>query len=387
MNAGRHLRIAGLGLFALTRRPVHVTGIVIVYSLLVAIAASIFLYVDAMRAEARRLLGDGPDLIVQRLAGGRHDTIPLARMHDTAAIRGVASVVPRVWGYLFDAPSGVTLTVWGLASLPDAELRLDEGSIPVEGECLVGRGFADVRLLEIGERLPLRAANGELFAPRVAGVFTSDSAILTNDLLVVTAADARSLFSIPADEATDFAVRLHNPQEAGTVSQKILERWADSRTISHAQLIATYDAIFDWRGGIWAAVLLLLAAAFAVLVWDTASGMTNEEYRMLGLLKAVGWSARELMEFRVWQGAIVSILSCTTGLLLALIHVVLFDGSLIGRAIKGWSVLYPTFPLRPQVDGYVLLFAMALSVIPYTAATLIPAWRASVSDPDDVMRT
>lgn len=301
-------------------------------------------------------------------------------------MRGVARVEPRVWGYLFDAPSGVTLTVWGLETLDDAELHLEEGTIPRKGECLVGRGFADARLIEIGERLPLRAASGELFAPRVAGVFTSDSAILTNDLLVVTAEDARSIFSIPSDEATDFAVQLHNTLESDTVSRKVLEEWADSRTISHQQLIATYDAIFDWRGGIWTATLLLVVAAFAVLVWDTASGLTSEEYRLLGLLKAVGWSARELMELRVWQGAIVSLLSCATGFLLALIHIVVFDGSLIGRAIKGWSVLYPTFPLRPQLDGYALLLAMALSVVPYTAATLIPAWRASITDPDTVMR-
>ena len=45
-----------------------------------------------------------------------------------------------------------------------------------------------------------------------------------------------------------------------------------------------------------------------------------EEYRAIGVLKAVGWSPRNVLELTVWEGTIVSLLSVLTGLVAAQIH-------------------------------------------------------------------
>jgi ABC-type lipoprotein release transport system permease subunit len=41
----------------------------------------------------------------------------------------------------------------------------------------------------------------------------------------------------------------------------------------------------------------------------------------------------------------------------------------------------------PAVDGFHLTVLFFLTVLPYTAATIVPAWLAATADPDAAMRS
>ncbi|MEZ5722219.1 MAG: hypothetical protein R3D59_11655 [Paracoccaceae bacterium] len=49
-------------------------------------------------------------------------------------------------------------------------------------------------------------------------------------------------------------------------------------------------------------------------------------------------------------------------------------------------MIYPDFRLAPVIDGMQLSTLFLLTVLPYTAAVLVPIWRAASADPDQVMR-
>lgn len=386
----RHLRIFDFAIAALVRSPAKTLVTITVYSVLVAAVVSLMLYVKACRREAHGLLAEAPDIVVQTIRGGRHNLTPSARADTIRDIRGVGAVKPRVWGYSFDPPSGATFTVWGAESVPmDAFEFTDEALAEhgIEGGCAVGSGLADHRFLGIGDRLPLRRWDGTLYAPRVLGIFESSSALLTNDLVVIPTEKVRRLFGIEPDLATDIAVEVYNPYETATVAGKILEIFPDARTITKSQILQTYDAVFDWRGGMWAAILLSCISAFAILVWDKGTGVTEREYRNVGLLKATGWRSRDIMELKLFEGAAVSSVSLTAGFVLAQIHLLWFDGFVFSRTLKGWSVLYPSFPVHAALDLPTALFCLAMVAVPYAAANVIPAWRISITDPDIVLRS
>lgn len=386
----RHLRIFDFAVATLRRRPAKSLVVILVYSILVAAIASLMMYVTAFRREARFLLAESPEVIVQRLRGGRHELIPVERAEFIRTIRGVGRVTPRVWGYYFDPPTGMTLTLWGADSLPLESLAFEDGDLPgddfIDG-CVVGSGVADARFLGIGDRLPIKGSDGSLFAPRVVGLFRSSSSLLTNDLVVLNTDHLRRVFGIEPRLATDLAVEVHNPHEVATVAKKIQERWPDARTITRSQILRTYDAAFDWRGGVWAAFMASCVAAFCILVWDKGTGLSAEEFRTIGLLKATGWKSREVMEFKLYEGVIVSSISFLTGLILAQVHLIWFNGFVFARVIKGWSVQFPSFEIAPQLDASTLLICGALTVAPYVAANLVPSWRASVIDPDVALRS
>jgi len=386
----RHARILDFAISSMLRSRARSLVVIAVYAALVALFASLLVFVDALRRETRLLLGGAPDLIVQRIRGGRHELMPVSRAAAIRDIRGVSDAAPRVWGYTFDPPTGATLTLWAADSVPAGSLDFQEGALPGEGDdavCVVGSGVAEARFLGTGDRLPLKTADGDLVAPRVTGIFSVASSLLTNDLVVLPGGTARRVLGMPADECTDLAVFVRNPREVDTVARKIAEAWPDARAISRQQILRTYDAVFDWRGGLWAAFLASLVAAFCVLVWDKASGLSAEQYREIGILRAVGWRSREVLELKVWEGAIVSTISVLTGLLAAQVHLVVFDGALFARILKGWSVLFPSFELAPRLDVFTGLLCLLLAAVPYIAATLVPAWRAAIIDPDTIIRS
>ena len=49
-------------------------------------------------------------------------------------------------------------------------------------------------------------------------------------------------------------------------------------------------------------------------------------------------------------------------------------------------MLYPEFRLVPSLDFGQLAAIFFLTVVPYTATTIVPSWRAATIDPDTVMR-
>jgi ABC-type lipoprotein release transport system permease subunit len=280
------------------------------------------------------------------------------------------------------------VTLWRADSIPAEALVFDDGEVGDGPDgCAVGMGLADARFIGVGDRLPLMGADGRIVAPRVRGVFSAESSILTNDLVVMPTSQLRRLFTMDAAVATDLFFNDTATTEIYTVAGKIQAMWPDVRTISRPQILRTYDAVFDWRGGVWVALLLSSIAAFSILVWDKGTGLSAEEYRTLGVLKAVGWRTRDVLELKLWEGVITSGTAVLLGLIAAQVHVLWFDGALFSRVLRGWSVLFPAFDLRPNLDLRTLLLLLVLAVLPYVVASLVPSWRAAITDPDSIIRS
>lgn len=385
----RHLRILDHAVATLLQNPLKTLVVISVYSMLVATVVSLVLYVDAHQREAEALLTSAPEIVVQRLRGGRHELMPMARAAEIRSIRGVGDVTPRVWGYSYDPPTRATLTLWGAESVPPEALERDDAeplSMAAGGRCVVGSGVADARFLGTGDRLPFRCHDGGLAAPTVVGVFRSDSALLTNDLVVMPNELARRILGVDGAECTDLAVWVPNPNEVDTVVRKVLELWPDVRVVTRRQMLQTYRAVFDWRGGLWLLVVGGSIVAFGILVWDKATGLSAEELQAVGILKAVGWKTTDVMELKAAEGLVISSIALLTGLILAEVHLIVFNGAVFAGIVKGWSVLYPSFEVAPELGAYGLLICVPLAVLPYVAASLIPSWRAAVTDPDTAMR-
>ena len=148
----------------------------------------------------------------------------------------------------------------------------------------------------------------------------------------------------------------------------------------------TYDSVFSWRSGVVVAVLIGSVLAFIIFAWDRASGLSAEERREIGILKAIGWETSDVIQMKFWEGAVVSLTSFLVGVLGAYAHVFLTSSALFEPVLKGWAVIYPEFRLVPFVDAYQIAVLFFLTVVPYTVSTIVPSWRAATIDPDAVMR-
>ncbi|MGB4875669.1 MAG: ABC transporter permease, partial [Candidatus Competibacter sp.] len=111
-------------LAALFRRKTRNLGLLLVYTLLVFLFASVLLLSQGLRREAAVLLHGAPEVIVQRLIAGRHDLLPAAWLDSLRQIRGVGEARGRLWGYYYDpvVKANYTLMVAPERRLADREI-------------------------------------------------------------------------------------------------------------------------------------------------------------------------------------------------------------------------------------------------------------------------
>ncbi len=359
----------------MARRRGRNLGLFLAYTLVVFLISGVVLYGDALRREARALLADAPELVVQRLTAGRHDLIPAGWTETLAGLRGVTAVQGRLWGYHYDPALGANLTLW--VPLEDA---------PLPGQVQIGSALAREKGLGRDDVLSFRDAYGKPFPFAVAGTLERQSELANADLMLVNEKDFRAFFAFPQGMFTDLALSVRNPREVRKVAEKVLERLPAARVISREEMARTYEAAFNWRQGLLLSVLSVLLLAFALLAWDKASGLSAEERREIGILKAVGWETGDVLAMKLWEGGLLSLTAFLAGYILAWLHVFHADAPLFTAVLKGWSVLYPRFALVPEVNVAQLASLAFLTVLPYVAATLVPVWRAATLDPDGVMR-
>lgn len=383
----RRLKILEFALSSLWRRRAKSLSIIAVYAFTIAVLGSILLLTHSLRVEAGLILTGAPDLVVQRVLAGRHDLIPVEYAEALRGIPGVGAVVPRVWGYYYDALTGSNYTMVGFDDRPPFEIELLEGTLPAgPTQVAVGEGVARVRSTGVGHELILIDSDNLGVVFDVVGVFRSESNILTNDLVVVRNPDLVDFFGIPDGRAIDLALEVYNPNEIPTVAAKVKRMYPDTRPIARNEILRTYDAVFNWRSGMLLTLFASALIAFSILAWDKATGISAEEKREIGILKAVGWGTSDVLELKLWEGTAISVTAFLLGLIAAWVHVFFFGATLLAPVIKGWSVIFPDFRFTPYVDLYQVFVMGCLTVVPYVACTIAPSWKSAITDPEEVMR-
>jgi ABC-type lipoprotein release transport system permease subunit len=371
----RQRNILGFTLFSLLRRKRKNIALISVYSLVVFSLASVMFFTHSIRKEASIILEGSPEMIIQRLVAGRHELIPVGYIDKIREIRGVSSVKGRLWGYYYDPIVGANYT-----------LIVPEGDEQNTGKITIGEGISRTRLVLEGDTMEFRTYDGFLIHLEIKDKISSESELISSDLILISETDFRKLFDIPMGYATDLALQVKNLRELSTIAVKVAQLLPDTRQILRDEILRTYDAVFNWRGGILLVILLGAMLAFIIFAWDKASGLSSEEKGEIGILKAIGWETSDVILMKFWEGVAVSLSSLLTGMTLAYLHIFFGSAMLFESVLKGWAVLYPHFRMVPFIDASQVVALFFLTVIPYTVATIIPAWRAATVDPDSVMR-
>jgi ABC-type lipoprotein release transport system permease subunit len=389
-SLSRHLNILDYALASLWRRVGKNFSILAVFAGVIFLVASFQMVTRALTETAALALRSAPEITVQRMTAGRQATIPGDYAEKLSSIYGIRDIVPRVWGYYFDEVEGANFTVMGVDAqrMPLGErlgLTLAKGEMPEPGEmgmAVVGHSVQEIVTRKGGRLLTMYRPDLSMASFEIAGVFRPETGNLTDDLVVMHIGDARDLFGIPGSMATDLCVYVANQSETATIARKIAALLPDTRVLTRDQIGKTYQVVFGWRSGFASVCLLTALAAFVILAWDKASGLSPEEKREISILKILGWQTSDILEVRFWEGFLVSGLAFVLGCTLAFMHVFFFDAGLFKPMLVGWSVIHPSLRLVPSfvLPDFFLVFCF--SVLPYLAATVIPTWR-SASVPAD----
>src|SRR5574343_1607958 len=145
----KQLHLIDFTLASLGRRKTKNIGLLVAYTLLVFVLASLTLFTNALRSEASFVLASSPEVILQRMVAGRHDLIPPGYLEKIGRIRGVQKQEGRLWGYYYDA---VVKANYTFMARPAEEIA--------PGSIAIGATLARLRGLAPGNVISFRAYGG-----------------------------------------------------------------------------------------------------------------------------------------------------------------------------------------------------------------------------------
>ncbi|MBX3210665.1 MAG: FtsX-like permease family protein [Labilithrix sp.] len=378
---------------ALGRRKARSLGLGGGLAFAVALVAAVLFLTESLRAEAERARAAHPDIVVQKLVGGRPTTIPATERAKLDDIPSVREVAPRVWGYIFLPALQGNVTVVGAPrgaapiSVANGVLHSGRDLAPGQHEMIAGVELAHFLGMLPGDELGLPSADPRAHAMKLVGTFRSSLDLWTADVILCDEEDARALLGLPEGDATDLAVTLANPVEARVVAATIVERLPGARVIERDLLERVYHLSYGRRAGLVLGASIPAILALLVLAWDRASGLGGDERREIAILKAVGWSTGDVLWAKLFESILVGALGTALGLLLGYAWVFWLGAPGLRPALVGWSVMYPRASLTPVVDLAQLLGVTIAVLGPFVLLSVVPAWRAATADPLESMRS
>jgi ABC-type lipoprotein release transport system permease subunit len=394
----RQKNIIDYSLQNLLRRWTKNSLILSIFILLVFIVSSILFITGSLTREMMMTNRELPDITVQRIKGGRQTNIQASYIPTIEEIPGVEAVETRIWGYFYLKALQANFTIYGM----DLDL-LEEGeykkivnwkNLPDHVEkntdfrMIVGQGVLKLlRNIHMDDAFLFYQPGWQKPIPfDIIGTFKIETELQSNDMMILQTQGARKVLELPDDEFTDLAVFVPNPEEIDNIALKIQRFFPGLRTITREQIKNSYASVFGWKSAFVLSSMLAAIFAFLILIWDKASGLSLEEKREIGILKAVGWDTTLVLLVKFWEGLILSGISSLTGILFAYTYTYWLRAPGLKQIFIGWSTVYPSFQLIPDVDPKFLVLIITICVVPYLAVTIFPAWKAAITDPDVMIR-
>ena len=379
---------------AILRQKAKSFFIVFVFSILTFLLTSVFFITTSLKYELDATVDSLPQIIVQKIKAGRHYDIDEEVVDTLLEIEGVEDVISRVWGYYYFANVGVNFSVVGLDEYEkqyknsfDKIVKKVEFHKGEKSFMVVGRGVQkSMNESYYKEYFNFIKPDGTLKKVYLGGVFEADTSLESNDVIVMSKDDVREIFDIEDDKATDLVVKVPNPKEVPMIVSKIKSIYPDTRIITSDDLKVSYQNIFDYKSGIFLALFIISLFTFFIIIYDKSSGLSSEEKREIGILKAIGWRVDDVLKEKFYESFIISFFAYTFGVALAFLYVYILNAPLLQNIFTGYSQLKTDFVLPFVFDVQTLFLVFFLSVPIYVGATIIPSWRVATLEADEVIR-
>ena len=385
----------GFAISSILRRGVKSFFTLFIFTSLIFLLSSILFISNSIKAELGFTLKSLPEITIQKLQAGRHTNIGINRIDKLLEFHGVVSAIPRTWGYYYFEKAGVNFSVVGIDSF-DKQYKnsfesfvedVDFDELSKNSSMIVGVGVKKaLNDNYYKDYFNFVKPDGELQKVTIASTFKSSTSLESNDIILMPRDMVLDIFGMNENEATDIVLSVANPEEIPTIIEKIRNLYPDTRVITQNDLRISYQNIFDYKSGMFLALFIISAFTFFMIVYDKASGLSSEEKKEIGILKAIGWKIDDILKEKFYEAFIISFLAFLSAIILALFFVYTLEAPLIKDIFIGYSRLKPTFDL-PFVFDFQTVFLLFFLTIPlYLAAIIIPSWRVASMDADEVMR-
>ena len=245
---------------------------------------------------------------------------------------------------------------------------------------LLGAGIAKKMSLDVGDRIQISTVKGGIFSLKIVGIFQSGLAEVDNIQSYVNLKTAQRLLGEGENYISDINVKLWDMNNAVSMSKQIVEQF-DLNALDINTANAQFETGTSIRNIITYAVsiTLLLVAGFGI--YNILNMMIYEKMNDIAILKATGFSGKDVQYIFISQAMIIGLMGAALGLIIGfgisvLISVTPFETEAL-PTIK-------TFPVNFNPEFYVIgvIFALVSTFL----AGFLPSMKAKKIDPVEIIR-
>ena len=346
-------------------------------TIVIALTVGAIMVMDAyMRGVAEQFsqMSIGADAQIMIRQAGIADTSTSAIDERVGAMISAMSEVERVSGMIFTAsilPDGSGyLIIMGMNPKEYAVSRYNivEGTtITNNRQIMLGRRIAESLKANVGETIEI---SGSRY--KVVGIY--ESAAGWEELGgVMTLRDAQAFTGRPR-KVSIYSVKLNNPLQAEEVVAKINEKFPELHA-APAGDFADQMPDFETSNAMLGAMSFMAIFVGGLGVMNTMLMAVLERTREIGVLRALGWKRRAILEMILKESLILASMGGVMGIIIAFVL-----GYLITRIPWMGEVASPLWEFDLFIRALVIAFALGV------VGGLYPAMRATRLQPVEALR-
>jgi len=245
---------------------------------------------------------------------------------------------------------------------------------------LLGSGIAKKMSLDIGDRIQISTIKGHIFPLRIVGIYQSGMADLDAIQSFVNVKTLQRILGEAENYATDINVKLHDIDIAIDMSKKI-EKQFHVKAVDINTANAQFETGTTIRNLITYAVSITLLIVAGFGIYNILNMLIYEKMNDIAILKATGFSGKDVQLIFMSQAIIIGIAGGILGLLIGFIFTSII--STIPFATDALPTI-ETYPINFNVWFYVI--GIVFAMISTFFAGYLPSQKAKKIDPVQIIR-
>jgi len=391
MNNNAFLHFLTLLLFK--QKGKHI-GAVLISVIIIFLLSSVLFISSSLQSTLLGTLESQSDFTVSRVQAGKAINTPSDWLDKVLEINGVSQVSPRVYGRYFFAPREESFLVVGVDLFDEQSSKefqslikgLDLKSFLSTDSMLVGEGVkAFLSEHYYKEHFSFKTPEGSFKKVKIHQTLPLQANLIANDMIIMPIELAREIFGLGEDEITDITFNVPNDAEWDNIIGKLHLLFYDVRVVEKREIRKAYENLYNYKGGLFLILYLVAMVTFMLILYQRYSMVYSTERKEIGILRAVGWSIKDILKLKFYETTVVVLISFVLGVILAYLYVFIWDAPLLSQIFLGGANLPNHVEFVPVLEFGLLGSIFLFYAIPFFAAVLIPAWKIAVTPPKEAM--
>ena len=370
-------------------------AIFIISIFIVFLISSVLFIKNSLQKEIFSTLENQSDFIIQQTNGSKIVNTPVSWIDDFSSINGVKNTQQRVYGQYYFLPENVYFTIVGIdlfeentnKKLNELLKSLDISNFLENDSMIIGDGIKKIfDKYHYFDSYDFKLSNNDLKTIKIFNSLPKDLNLVANDLIIMDINLAKEILNINENESTDIVLNVPNNLERQNVKEQLFLEHSNLRILQKDELKKEYENMFNYKGGIFLILFIVVLFTFILILYQRYSMISSTDKKEIGILKAVGWSIKDIIKLKIMENFIVGFMAYIIGVVFSYIFVFILNAPILKHIFIGFSNMQNDFIFNPNIEINSLITLFLFFMIPFLSAILIPVWKVAVLDSTKSMK-